>query len=142
MSGYAPIAVTASRTLTRSDVGAPIVVNAAAGLTLTLPASSGSGDDFEIIIGTTVTSNSVVVKVANATDVMRGVAANAADGGDTAVAFETASTSDTITMNGTTTGGIVGDRILLKDYAAGFWQVQVLGQATGTEATPFSATVS
>lgn len=141
MSGYAPIAVTATRSLTRSDIGAPIVVNAAAGLTLTLPASSGSGDDFEIIVGTTVTSNSVVVKVANSTDVMQGVALNAADGGDTAVVFETAASSDTITMNGTTTGGIRGDRILLKDYASGFWQVQVLGQATGTEATPFSATV-
>lgn len=142
MSGYAPIPVTASRTLTRSDVGAPIVVNAAAGLTLTLPASSGSGDDFEIVIGTSVTSNSVIVRVANGTDVMRGVAMNAADAGDTIVAFETAAASDTITMNGTTTGGLVGDRILLKDIAAGFWQVQVIGAATGAEATPFSATVS
>ena len=67
---------------------------------------------------------------------------NAADAGDTIVAFETAAASDTITMNGTTTGGLVGDRILLKDIAAGFWQVQVIGAATGTEATPFSATVS
>ena len=142
MSGYAPIPVTASRTLTRSDIGAPIVVNAAAGLTLTLPASSGSGDDFEIVIGTSVTSNSVIVRVANGTDVMRGVAMNAADAGDTIVAFETAAASDTITMNGTTTGGLVGDRILLKDIAAGFWQVQVIGAATGTEVTPFSATVS
>lgn len=142
MSGYAPIPVTASRTLTRSDIGAPIVVNAAAGLTLTLPASSGSGDDFEIVIGTSVTSNSVIVRVANGTDVMRGVAMNAADAGDTIVAFETAAASDTITMNGTTTGGLAGDRILLKDFAAGFWQVQVIGAATGAEATPFSATVS
>lgn len=51
---------------------------------------------------------------------------NAADAGDTIVAFETAAASDTITMNGTTTGGLVGDRILLKDIAAGFWQVQVI----------------
>ncbi len=142
MSGYAPIAVTATATLNRSYVGAPIVVNAAAGLTLTLPASAGTGDEYDITIGTTVTSNNVIVKVANATDVMRGSALVAADGGDTVVAFETASTSDTITMNGTTTGGIVGDRIRLTDYSTGFWHVQVIASGTGTEATPFSATVS
>lgn len=142
MSGYAPIAVTASRTLTRSDIGAPIVVNAAAGLTLTLPASSGSGDDYEIIIGTTVTSNNVIAKVANSTDVMQGVAFTSSDNAaDAAISFETAASSDTITMNGSTTGGLRGDRVLLKDYAAGFWQVQVLSAATGTEVTPFSATV-
>jgi hypothetical protein len=142
MSGYAPIAVTASATLNRSYVGAPIVVNAAAGLTLTLPASAGTGDEYDITIGTTVTSNSVVVKVANATDVMRGVAFQAADGGSTSNAWEATTNDDTITLNGGTTGGIAGDRIVLTDYAAGFWQVRIIGAATGTEATPFSATVS
>lgn len=143
MTALAPIAVTASTSLTR-DVhsGTTVVVNAAAGLTLTLPASSGKGDEYEIVIGTTVTSNSVIVKVANATDVMTGVAMNAADAGDTLVAYETASTSDTITMNGTTTGGIKGDRIRLKDVSSGLWSVSVVGSASGTEATPFSATVS
>ncbi len=143
MTALAPIAVTASTTLSRDvHAGTTVVVNAAAGLTLTLPASTGKGDEYEIVIGTTVTSNSIITKVANATDVMTGVAMNAADGGDTAVAFETASTSDTITMNGTTTGGIKGDRIRLKDIASGLWSVTVIGSASGSEATPFSASVS
>ncbi len=138
---YAPIAVTASTTLADTHVGTTVVVNAAAGLTLTLPAAYGSGKEFEIVIGTTVTSNSVAVKVANASDTMTGVCMNAADGGDTVVAFETAASSDTITMNGSTTGGIKGDRIRLKDVATNLWSVTVIGSATGTEATPFSATV-
>lgn len=138
---YAPRNFTASATLTRSEADAIITVNAAAGLTLTLPASAGTGDTYEIIIGTTVTSNSVIVKVANSTDVMTGTATNAQDAADTAVMFETAAASDTITMNGTTTGGLRGDRIVLKDMATGFWSVSVVGAATGTEATPFSATV-
>lgn len=138
---YAPRNFTASATLTRSEADAISTVNAAAGLTLTLPASAGTGDTYEIIIGTTVTSNSVIVKVANSTDVMTGVAITAQDAADTAVMFETAATSDTITMNGTTTGGIRGDWIVLKDMATGFWSVTVTGSATGIEATPFSATV-
>jgi hypothetical protein len=142
MGIYAPIAVTASATLNRSHANAEILVNAAAGLTLTLPAASGLGDEYSITIGTTVTSNSVIVRVANATDVMTGLAVQAADGGATVGAYETAADSDTITFNGGTTGGLRGDRIVLRDVAAGLWQVEVVGAATGTEATPFSATVS
>lgn len=132
---------TASATLSAADVGAPLTVNAAAGLTLTLPAASGTGRSYEIIIGTTVTSNNVVVQVANSSDVMTGVCMLGQDSADTVVLFETASTSDTITLNGTTKGGIKGDRIYLRDIAANLWYVSMIGSATSTEATPFSAAV-
>lgn len=143
MDIIAPISVTSS-TLSitkRNHAGATLVANRAAGIAFTLPASSGSGAEYEIIVGTTVTSNSTTVKVANSTDIMTGQAINAADGGDTAVAFETAADTDTITLNGSTLGGIKGDRIRLKDISSGLWHVQVIGSATGIEATPFSATV-
>jgi hypothetical protein len=138
---YQPKNFTASATLTASDAGTVLTVNAAAGLTLTLPDASGTGRAYEIIIGTTVTSNNVVIQVANASDVMTGVAILGQDAADTAVLFETASTSDTITLNGTTKGGIKGDRIYLKDIASDLWYVSMIGSATGTEATPFSAAV-
>lgn len=141
---YAPISVTAS-TLTvtaAAHAGATIVLNRAAGTTVTLPAATGSGFKYTFVVGTTVTSNSDIIKVANASDVMTGLAINAQDAADTAVAFETASTTDTITLNGTTTGGIKGDRVEVEDIAANLYYVRVVGSATGTEATPFSATVS
>lgn len=138
---YIPIALTASATLSAYHADTVVVVNAAAGLTLTLPAASGSGLSFDILIGTTVTSNSVAIKVANASDVMTGVAVQAADGGATVGAYETAATDDTITFNGSTTGGIKGDRVLLKDVATNLWAVNVIGAASGVEASPFSATV-
>lgn len=121
--------------------GTTITVNRAAGTTLTLPASSGDGSVFDIVVGTTITSNSTIVKVANSTDVMTGTAIMGQDAADTAVLFETAATSDTITLNGSTTGGIKGDRIRVQDVSSGLWHVSVIGSATGTEATPFSATV-
>lgn len=139
---YAPRNYTASATLTRSDADAVITVNAAAGLTLTLPAAAGTGDTYEIIVGTTVTSNGYIVKVANASDTMRGNCICGQDAGDTLVLFEAGATADTITMNGTTTGGLLGDRIVLKDVAANLWSVSIVMAATGAEATPFSATVS
>lgn len=142
MVSYTPTSITASTTLSQARHGdGGIVVNAAAGLTLTLPAASGSGAKFDILIGTAVTSNTVVIKVANASDTMTGNALSAADVGDTLNAWEAGATADTITLNGSTTGGLVGDRIKLTDLKANLWAVEMVSASTGTEATPFSATV-
>lgn len=132
----------ATLTVTANEhAGRVITVNRAAGSTVTLPAATGSGNRYEFIVGTTVTSNNLVIQVVG-NDIMTGLATFAADGGDTLVGFETAADSDTITMNGSTKGGIKGDRIELIDIAADTWFVRVVGSATGTEATPFSAAVS
>lgn len=143
MDRMQPISLTAATYVLTAEAhsGTALVLNRAAGVTCTLPAALGYGSVFEFVVATTVTSNSDIIKVANSTDVMQGVALVAADGGDTAVAFETVAASDTVTLNGSTTGGIRGDRIVLKDVAAGLWSVSVISAGTGTEATPFSATV-
>lgn len=140
--GYLPFNHTASATLNRNThSGVVNTINAAAGLTLTLPAASGSGDRYDFYIGTTVTSNNVIIQVANSSDTMSGLAVSAADAGDTLNGWETTSTSDTITFNGTTKGGVLGDFVTLQDVATNKWSVQILSSSTGTEATPFSAAV-
>lgn len=122
--------------------GKTILMDQAAGSTITLPASTGSGAKYRFLQSVVPTSNNNIVRVANGTDVMRGFAMTLQDGGDTAVFFETASTSDTITLNRTTTGGTqIGELIEVEDILAGFFAVRVFNIATGTEATPFSATV-
>lgn len=143
MATYMPISLTAA-TVTLSAAnhgGAALVANRAAGITATLPAATGCGVKFEILVGTTITSNNLVVQVASASDVMTGLCILGQDSADTAVAFETAADSDTITMNGSTKGGIKGDRISLEDVGSGLWSVRIVGSGTGTEATPFSAAV-
>lgn len=138
---YAPKNFTASATLSLSDAETLLTVNAAAGLTLTLPASAGSGVLYRIFIGTTVTSNSVVIKVANSSDIMSGLCVSAADGGASVNGWETGGSDDTITFNGSTTGGIKGDYVELIDAATNVWRVNCFTSSTGTEATCFSATV-
>lgn len=149
MANYLPFNHTASATLNRVSHSEVVnTVNAAAGLTLTLPAATGSGDVYNVVIGTTVTSNSVVLRVASGADWFAGQAFVSSDNAaDAAISFETAtgalgSRSDTITLNGTTTGGIAGDRFLFQDIGAGQWEVTGWMSATGTEVTPFSAAVS
>lgn len=140
----AAVAAGSALTLTRdAHDGKTILLDTAAGSTVTLPASSGSGMRFRFVISVVPTSNSHIVKVANATDVMSGVIVTAQDAADTAVAWETASTSDTITLNRTTTGGtIIGEWVEIEDVVSGTWAVRGCTAATGTEATPFSATVA
>lgn len=121
-----------------------VVASRAAGVTFTLPAAEGTGDVYTVLVGTAPTSNSVKVQVANATDVIAGIA-NGQDGGTAglAKAWATAATSDTITMNGTTTGGRVGDFVQLMDAASGLWVlVDSSLKQSGTVATPFSAAVA
>jgi hypothetical protein len=129
-----------SATLAVTDAynGQSIPLNRAGGMTVTLPAATGSQAVYKFLVGTTFTSNGVI-QVANATDVMNGLASV---GGTTGSVFSTTATSDTITMNGSTTGGLAGSYIELVDVSAGEWLVRAALVGSGTPATPFSAAVS
>lgn len=120
--------------------GRIVTLNRAGGIAVTLPAATGSGGVFKFIIGTTFTSSATIKVVGD--DVMFGYCQFAQDSADTAVQFETAADSDTITFNGTTTGGYKGTTVELVDFAADSWSVKVYGHATSSEASPFSATVT
>lgn len=109
----------------------------AAGMAVTLPAATGSQATYMLLVRTTFTS-SATIKVANSTDVMNGLADV---GGATAGAFGSAAADDTITMNGTTTGGLAGSYISITDIAPGIFIVRANLIGSGTPATPFSATV-
>jgi hypothetical protein len=121
--------------------GRLILLDRAAGQAVTLPAATGSGNSYEFFVLTTITSNSTTIKVVG-NDVMAGVAMVANDTDASASLFETAVDSDTITFNGTSTGGIRGARVTLQDVAADLWSVRIVGAATASEGTPFSATVT
>jgi hypothetical protein len=138
--------ITANATLTRhADAGKTLLLNAAAGLSaMILPAAIGSGRKFRFVVGTTITSNTIVIKVANTTDVfVGGIFIN--DIGDTSAAtadyFPTASTSDTLTLTASVGGGKKGDWIEIEDIASGFFAIHGVLQGVTDPSTPFSATV-
>ena len=118
-----------------------IILNRAAGVTVTLPAAVGSGAVFRFTTGTTVTSNNNIVKVADNTDVMSGSVYVTDQAAGTGTEFSTTTTSDTITMNGTTSGGIAGGILTLIDVGTNLYAVHGNIIGTGVEVTPFSATV-
>jgi hypothetical protein len=118
-----------------------INTNSSGAATFTLPAATGSGAKFELVNAIAQTQGSIVI-AANGTDVIKGRAL-AFD--STAVAthqsfFVTSATSDKITWNRTTSGGVGQDRAVLYDEAANTWRVFVENNCTGGPTTPFSAT--
>lgn len=111
------------------------VLSNAAGLAVTVPAATGSGNKFTLIVGETVTSNSITITAPGGTSYHGGTVIR--DGANnTSAAFEAAGT--TITLNGTTTGGGRGDKFEIIDIAAGIYSVQGLQNGSGALATPFS----
>lgn len=138
-----PVSITGATLTCTKEVhaGRTTVISAVAGCAVTLPAATGTGSVYRFVIGSTITSNSTTIKVANTTDVMTGRAFVVSDNTAAVLGFATAAASDTITLNGTTLGGLAGDHIEIIDAITGTFAVRVFTAATGTEATPFSATV-
>lgn len=129
----------ASLALTSALAGVTVVSNLAATQTITLPAATGTGHEYRIFVQTTKTGD-LVIQAASASDVINGVVSVATDA--SGVSIPTAAASDTITMNGSTTGGVQGSWVRLQDVATGVWSVEGGLVSTGAEATPFSAAVS
>lgn len=141
------------KTLTvANDAGKQIYYTSVATATFTLPAvntsspsdptdpnqSNNYGATYNFVLSTTVTGN-FIVKVANSSDTMVGTAILGS--GTTALVFSTATASDTITLSGTTTGGVGGASVKATVIGANRYKVEVVSGATGAVATPFSATV-
>jgi hypothetical protein len=128
--------------------GKVINLDTAAGSVCTLPAATGSGAKFKFLVSVLATSNSHVVKVANATDFFIGTIAGVSDdpatvkGWIAANSGTVATNSDTVTLNRGTTGSVsLGEYIDVQDVAANTWSINGMITQTGTESTPFSAGV-
>lgn len=136
-----PLAGGATSSLTELNAGNLNLFGTAAGTVFTLPAATGSGVTFKFVVTTTVTSNSHKILPASVADFMQGVIATEDSGTMTGWAANVAATHS-VAMNGTTTGGILGDMFTVTDVKSGVWQVNGVTQSSGTAATPFSTSLT
>ena len=119
--------------------GRIILLDTAAGSTITLPAATGLGTHFTFIVSVTCTSNAHVINVTG-DDEFVGHAMQVQVSNDTEAQYPSlvADNFDGISMNGTTTGGIIGDWIECVDILTDHWAVKINSNASGTVATPIS----
>jgi hypothetical protein len=123
------VSITATDAITLAEhAGRTLVLNAAdadsTAVTLTLPAATGTGNVYHFIVGVVNTStNGYKIQVADATDTIDGsLIAIDDDGAGNAASVKhwpTVAATDTIQLDGDTTGGaVIGDWICLTDIAA------------------------
>ena len=141
-------AFTASTTLTVAQSGSVITGNAAAGMTVTLPAAE-AGLQFSIHVGTTITSNAFTITGATASDVMQGqlISNDFTDLGTltimnenvATVAFDQPAADDhQLVMDGTTKGGKLGSYVNCVAISAAIWHVDGFLSSDGSLATCFT----
>jgi hypothetical protein len=122
--------------------GRNLILNQLAGHTITLPKAVGSSAVFRFITTVAPTSNANIIKVIDGVDVMVG-GLNISTAAGTATTFPTVATSDTVTLNRTTSGGASnGEVLVFEDIAPGIWFVSGMLNGSGAGTTPFSATVT
>lgn len=128
----------ATRVLTAAETGGTFLFDAASGVTFELP-TPVLGMEFTFYATVSVTSNAHVIVTDAATSFLGGaiqqvIAANAVSEGQVGD-----DASDvTISMNGTTTGGLEGTKITVLATSSTTWVATGLVVSSGTLATPFA----
>lgn len=137
MSGQVVAPATGNLSLTAAAHGNRVVYYDDADGVVSLPAATGSGIKYKVVIKTQLTTGSIEALTATAT-FLGGVSGVDADA-DTAVAYNAVAGDNTIT-GGTATGGQPGDWFEFLDIATDLYIVSgFVTQSGGSEATPFSA---
>lgn len=131
----------ATLTLTAAQSGSRIYLDKIDGITVTLPASA-VGLTYEFFVKTSVTSVGYKLSTATQNTEFFNGTYNSFDIDGTGVVGVVftgdGTTHDNLTMNGTTTGGLVGTELIVTCTAANLWTVSGFNRASGTVATAFA----
>lgn len=129
---------TTTQALTAAQSGSIILWNAAAGFTITLPAPV-VGVQFLFAVLTSVTSsNHKVITSGSSIFLVGGVSMGEVAATSAPMFAADGSTIRSVTMNGTTTGGLIGTYMELTCINSTQWLVQGQVLGSGTLATPFA----
>jgi hypothetical protein len=111
--------------------GKTILLDTLTGSTATLPPATGSGAEYRFRVSLAPTSNGHVI-ACNGTDTFIGQVTITLAAGGTTFGESAAGTDDKLTMNGTTSGGIIGSYVVVTDVAAGVMllDARLLGSST------------
>lgn len=127
--------VNAGATLTMTadlHLGTVVALNAATGSAVTLPAATGTGNMYTVLVTTTVTSNASTITCAGSDKLYGAFFLGSTTAALTAASIVALNANTIISMNGTTTGGIIGSVVYLTDVATNVWLVEANLVGSGT----------
>lgn len=134
----------ATRTLNEGESGSVIALDRAAGITVTLPsvaAGAVPGTFFDFMVSVTTTTNGYKVITGAGTELLVGSILNCDTDTSDAVAIwkSLVGTSNiSVNLDGSTKGGIKGDKFRVTNLNATTWVVEGVTNGTGAVATPFA----
>lgn len=126
----------ATRQLTKAESGSTIIFEKVDGTICTLPASV-PGLEFDFLVSVDLTSNTYAFVTDGAFllgYVVGGIEATATD----ETHYANGTTHVGVSMNKTTTGGLIGSKVKVKCLSSGLWTVEGSVSCTATPATPFT----
>lgn len=131
------IAGGSTKTLVAKDAGALVLLDQADGSVITLP-TPVAGMTFTFGVSVSVTSNSHIITVADtSTQFLAGAITMVIDTSATSEGqLLNGTTHVTLTMNGTTTGGLKGTYLVFTAISSTVWFVSGIVGGSGTLATP------
>ena len=128
----------ATRTLSIDESSATILLDRAAGIVVTLPlAVPGLVYTFKTTVS--VTSNNYKVITGAATEFFVGSIQNVKTDLTTLQSIPNGTSHIAVTMNGTTTGGLIGTSYTFTCLSATRWEVDGVNMGSGVIATPLAA---
>lgn len=129
----------ATKQLLAEENGAMFILDKVDGIVLTLP-SPVVGMQFDFVVKASVTSNVYkIITNAGTVFLIGQVISNDTDTGGAAVHFQGNGTTHlSVSMNGTTTGGLIGTKLRFTCISPTLWIVEGVNNGSGTVATPFA----
>ena len=141
MAGRANVIISdgvATRQLLATESGSLCLMDNAAGVVYTLPTPS-IGMIFEFMTKTTITSNAAKIITNLATEFLLGEIFAFTTATASGAGFAADGTSiRALSSNGSTTGGIIGDRYKVEAISTTQWLISGVTVGSGTLATPFA----
>ena len=129
---------TGTRTLLQSESGALCLFDRAAGVVYTLPVPV-VGMQFEFQTTVTITSNAAKIITSAATEFLIGTVDMVINASATTLAaLGNGTTHRAVSSNGSTTGGVQGDRYRVTAISTTQWAIDGLVSGSGALATPFA----
>lgn len=129
----------ATRQLTAAESGALCLFDRAAGVVYTLP-TPVIGMQFEFATTVTITSNAakIITKTVASEFILGNLDILLVAAATTLAAAGNGTSHVAVSSNGTTTGGVIGDRYRVTAISATQWLIDGYVSATGALATPFA----
>ena len=130
----------ATASLSEAQSGSLCLFDRAAGIVFTLPTTPTPGTYYDFMVVTRITSNAAKIITGSGTELLIGNVVNVDTDTSNAVAAWTGngSTHISVSMNGTTTGGIQGTKLRFTCLSSTRWFVEGIIAGSGVVATPFA----